>query len=118
MVCVICLYICVLYECMCATLYHIHTVNLCWLHVLNRGHACHASGDLVGVTESQDAEVTECLYMTSQSHLLAKNFFITQMGSNYTKCRNLLVRLQVISIHQGEQAAIQRVTGQININYL
>ena len=46
MVCVICLYICVLYECMCATLYHIHTVNLCWLHVLNRGHACHASGDL------------------------------------------------------------------------
>ena len=59
-----------------------------------------------------------CLCRTSQSHLLAKKFVITEMGSNYTKWGNPLVPRKAISIHQGDQAAIQGVTGQTKINNL
>ena len=61
-----------------------------------------------------------CLCRTSQSHLLAKKFVITKIRSNYTHKVHKSSGSAVgdINIHQGDQAAIQGVTGQTQINNL
>ena len=76
---------------------------LCWLHKFEEGPwpapiTEHLEGRLWTdnwLPDSQSDKMQRlqgCLCRTSQSHLLAKEFVITQMGSNYTKCRNPLVQ--------------------------
>ena len=46
---------------------------------------------------------TPMLCRTSQSYILAKKFVITQMGICYTKCRNLPLLSQAMSIKQARE---------------
>jgi len=74
--------------------------------IIFKSRQSHHADCLIGtVTQPTDSRLCEttvrvtytmqrlqgCLFRTSKSHVLANNFFITQMGSNYTKCRNSLV---------------------------
>ena len=61
-------------------------------HSLPQSHTANVEGRLRTHNSLPDKMqiLQMCLYMTFQSHLLAKKFVITQMESNYTKCRKLL----------------------------
>ena len=56
-----------------------------------------------------------CLCGTSQTHLLANKFVITQKWDQITQVQESAVSaVRDISIQQGDQAVIQGVTGQKN----